>query len=54
MTSFKRGIHKETIQINLKNRTRLTDLERMNLRLSGGKLGQGIVREFGMDVCTLP
>ena len=25
----------------------------MNLRLLGGKKGEGIVREFGMDMCTL-
>ena len=40
MTSFKCGIYKEMIQINLKNRTRLTDLERMNLTVVRGKAGE--------------
>ena len=39
--------------MNLQNRNRLTDLEKWNLLLSGGKMWEGIVREFGMNMYTL-
>ena len=39
--------------MNLQNRNRLTDLEKWNLSLPEGKMREGIVREFGMNMYTL-
>ena len=41
------------IEMNLQNKNRLTDLERMNCGFWEGRWGEGIVREFGMDMYTL-
>ena len=42
------------IQINLECRKRLTDLENELMVVGGGKDGgKEIVKEFGMDMCTL-
>ena len=49
MTSLTCGIQKEMIQMNLKNRKRLTDLEN-ELMVADGV---GIVREFGKAMYTL-
>ena len=43
---------KRLTQMNLQNRNRPTDFEN-ELWLLGGRAGEGIVRELGMDVCTL-
>ena len=39
--------------MNLQNRNRFTDLERMNYGCWEERWGEGIVREFGMDMYTL-
>ena len=42
------------LQMNLQNRKRLTDLENELMVVGGGKDGgKEIVKEFGMDMCTL-
>ena len=39
------------IQLNVQNRKRFTDSE--NRFMDAGRIGEGIVREFGMDRYTL-
>ena len=41
------------IQMNQQNRRRLNRLKGMNLWLQGEGCGEGMVREFGMDMHTL-
>ena len=43
----------EMIQMNLQNRNRLLDLENELMINRGKGLGEGIVREFGIDMHTL-
>ena len=40
------------IQLNVQNRNTLTDLE-IQIMVTGGRAGEGTVREFGMDRYTL-
>ena len=53
MTSLICGLSKEMIEMNLQNRNRFTYLERMNYGCWEERWGEGIVREFGMDMYTL-
>ena len=53
MTILICGIWKEMIQMNLQNRKRLTDLREWIYGCWGEGCGEGIVREFGMDMYTL-
>ena len=46
--------NQKRIQINLfTNRSRLTDLENQTYRCRGEVSGEGIAREFGMDMYTM-
>ena len=47
-----RGIKKEMTQMNLQTKQKQPQTWRMNLQLPGEGWGKGIVREFGMIMCT--
>ena len=51
MTSLICGIQKEMMQMNLQNRKRLTENKLMTAKEE--EWGEGIVREFGIDMYTL-
>ena len=50
VTSLICGIQKEVIQMNLLTKQKQTHRLRRSLWLPAGRMGQGIVRELGMDM----